>query len=175
MKQHWVIYRETRKENNLFFSDVHFLKYLKTAKNICICLPEEQTGLRIAKYVLRPILQNPASSRRLVLFLEKSLATNFDEFTKANKLFYSNKENSNDSRPSKNMMEKIRLSKFDVFMDWNTEFHLGNAILGAKSRAFVRIGFENSHSDKFFNIELSKTENGFLEETYSAVRRMLCL
>jgi len=162
-------------ENNLFFSDVHFLKYLKTAKNICLCLPEKREDFRIAKYVLRPILQNPASNRRVFLLIEKSLAASFDEFTKANKLIYSAEENADDSRPSKNLMEKTRMSKFDVFMDWNTDFHLGNAILGVKSRSFVRIGFENPHSDKFFNIELSKTDDGFLEETYSAVRRMLCL
>tara|TARA_Y100000590_G_scaffold466643_1_gene642731 strand:- start:2372 stop:2908 length:537 start_codon:yes stop_codon:yes gene_type:complete len=69
--------------------------------------------------------------------------------------------------------EIIRNKKFDIVVDLNNEFLFDIAYTINQTTAYYKVGFKNSHSDYFYNIQLDLDSFDVLEKSYSKINMML--
>ena len=67
----------------------------------------------------------------------------------------------------------MKNKQFDMIIDLNNEFLFDISYLINNMSGYYKIGFKNSYSDYFYNIQLDLPSFGVLEHSYSKINMML--
>ena len=69
--------------------------------------------------------------------------------------------------------EIMNKKKFDMIIDLNDEFLFDISYLINNMSSYYKIGFKNSYSDYFYNVQLDLSTYGVLENSYSKINMMI--
>lgn len=172
----WFHFRSLRRKHNKKKNDtISFSEAVSNVRNILICLPTEYKEFRMARYVLKHLPQNDENHH--ITFVVK------EEFkdlvpTRSEDKVITIKDNRRDKkgRFNQRIEKSILNSQYHAAADYNITFDYGTASLCKKSGAPLRIGFEASNSDMFFNVEIERNKDKFLlEGAYRSIQKLLAI
>ena len=86
-----------------------------------------------------------------------------------------NSEYDNMLPDEKQILDQLQNTKYDIIIDLNSYFHLGIARLISLLKGDLKIGFTNTFSDKFYNIQLDISKSGVIEKGFKQVNMILAL
>jgi len=138
--------------------------------NILIIFPLKEKAFRVASYAFRNLKRKENTN---YYFLVNSLYnSHFHLSGNIYGLYYNSKKDKVEiDKYFSN--EIIRNNKFDIVVDLNNEFNFDISFLINEISGYYKIGFKNSYSDYFYNIQLDLTSFDVLEKSYRQINMML--
>ncbi|MFH1852635.1 MAG: hypothetical protein ABIA75_09845 [Candidatus Neomarinimicrobiota bacterium] len=140
---------------------------------VLVVFPEDQTYFRIAQFFLRTVLANPGM---VVHVLGKTsleaLAWIRDQATVKT---YAVEDFNWWGLPRPETLSRIYNQPYDAVVDLNPEFNLPSATLVWYSRAPLRVGFKSEYSYEFYNLEVDRKPESFIEQGYVNIQKILGL
>jgi hypothetical protein len=143
----------------------------KTAiKNILIIFPLKEDPFRVALYAFRNLKRKKNTS---YYYLINSIHKNhFHLPGYIYDVYYNNKKHTADI--DKYFINDIIKSKnFEIVVDLNNEFIFDISYLINNISGYYKIGFKNTYSDYFYNIQLDLPTFSVLENSYNKINIML--
>ena len=143
----------------------------KTAiKNILIIFPLKEDSFRVALYAFRNLKRkNNTNYYYLINSIHKN---HFHLPGYIYDVYYNNKKHTADI--DKYFINDIIKSKnFEMVVDLNNEFIFDISYLINKISGYYKVGFKNTYSDYFYNIQLDLPTFSVLENSYSKINIML--
>lgn len=145
-------------------------KIINKSKNILIIFPVKNEQFRVALYSLRNLVKKEDVN---YYYLVNSIyKNNFHLNGYIYDLYHNVKKNkveidsyfNNDIAHSK---------KFDIIIDLNNEFVFDISYLINKMSSYYKVGFKNSYSDFFYNIQFDLDSFDILEDGYKQINTLL--
>ena len=143
----------------------------KTAiKNILVIFPLKEDAFRVALYAFRNLKRKKNTN---YYYLINSIHKNhFHLPGYIYDVYYNNKKQTADV--DKYFINEIIKSKnFEMAVDLNNEFIFDIAYLINNISGYYKVGFKNTYSDYFYNIQLDLPTFSVLENSYSKINIML--
>ncbi len=128
--------------------------FFSGAKNVLITLPLGYEEAIIASNALRAFRAR-LNHLQLTVINNSTRATSLIEFSKCEVIRMTNNDVNKLYLPSQGLMQRILEKEYDVAIDLNLGFVLHTAYICKASKAKARVGFANSASDAFFNVQLN--------------------
>ncbi|MFQ6673600.1 MAG: hypothetical protein ACE5GH_02300 [Fidelibacterota bacterium] len=142
-------------------------------KNALIILPEGRDNSRIARYFLKSLYQNGKVD--LHFLMDRTLYHSFTGTLPSSVETYSIEDVGWFQLPKKEFVNRILNEDYHAVIDMHPSFNLPTAYLAYLSRAPVRVGFSSLFSHYFFNVEINRKSNDFIERGYLAIQKLLDL
>ncbi len=143
----------------------------KTAiKNILVIFPLKEDAFRVALYAFRNLKRKKNTN---YYYLINSIHKNhFHLPGYIYDVYYNNKRQTADI--DKYFINEIIKSKnFEIVVDLNNEFIFDISYLINNISGYYKVGFKNTYSDYFYNIQLDLPTFSVLENSYSKINIML--
>ena len=143
----------------------------KTAiKNILVIFPLKEDAFRVALYAFRNLKRKKNTN---YYYLINSIHKNhFHLPGYIYDVYYNNKKQTADV--DKYFINEIIKSKnFEMVVDLNNEFIFDISYLINNISGYYKVGFKNTYSDYFYNIQLDLPTFSVLENSYSKINIML--
>ena len=143
----------------------------KTAiKNILVIFPLKEDAFRVALYAFRNLKRKKNTN---YYYLINSIHKNhFHLPGYIYDVYYNNKKQTADI-DKYFINEIIKSKKFEMVVDLNNEFIFDIAYLINNISGYYKVGFKNTYSDYFYNIQLDLPTFSVLENSYSKINIML--
>ena len=143
----------------------------KTAiKNILIIFPLKEDSFRVALYAFRNLKRKKNTN---YYYLINSIHKNhFHLPGYIYDVYYNNKKQTADV-DKYFINEIIKSKKFEMVVDLNNEFIFDISYLINNISGYYKVGFKNTYSDYFYNIQLDLPTFSVLENSYSKINIML--
>jgi hypothetical protein len=143
----------------------------KTAiKNILVIFPLKEDAFRVALYAFRNLKRKKNTN---YYYLINSIHKNhFHLPGYIYDVYYNNKKQTADV-DKYFINEIIKSKKFEMVVDLNNEFIFDISYLINKISGYYKVGFKNTYSDYFYNIQLDLPTFSVLENSYSKINIML--
>ena len=143
----------------------------KTAiKNILVIFPLKEDAFRVALYAFRNLKRKKNTNYYyLINSIHKS---HFHLPGYIYDVYYNNKKQTADV-DKYFINEIIKSKKFEMVVDLNNEFIFDIAYLINNISGYYKVGFKNTYSDYFYNIQLDLPTFSVLENSYSKINIML--
>jgi hypothetical protein len=143
----------------------------KTAiKNILVIFPLKEDAFRVALYAFRNLKRKKNTN---YYYLINSIHKNhFHLPGYIYDVYYNNKKQTADV-DKYFINEIIKSKKFEMVVDLNNEFIFDIAYLINNISGYYKVGFKNTYSDYFYNIQLDLPTFSVLENSYSKINIML--
>ena len=143
----------------------------KTAiKNILVIFPLKEDAFRVALYAFRNLKRKKNTN---YYYLINSIHKNhFHLPGYIYDVYYNNKKQTADI-DKYFINEIIKSKKFEMVVDLNNEFIFDISYLINKISGYYKVGFKNTYSDYFYNIQLDLPTFSVLENSYSKINIML--
>lgn len=142
----------------------------KSSKNILIIFPLKEEAFRVASYAFRNLKQKDNTN---YYFLINSIYKNHFHLSGYIYDVYYNHSKQTVDIDKYFHNEIIRNKQFDIVVDLNNEFIYDVSFLINEISGYYKIGFKNTHSDYFYNIQLDLNSFEFLEKSYARINTML--
>ena len=140
------------------------------SKNILIIFPLKEEAFRVASYAFRNLKQK--ENTNYYFLINSSYKSHFHLSGYIYDIYYNiNKQKAEVDKFFYN--EIIRNKQFDFVVDLNNEFIFDISYLINEISGYYKIGFKNSYSDYFYNIQLDLSSFEFLEKSYSRINTIL--
>ena len=145
-------------------------KNKSNCNNVLIIFPLKEEAFRVALYSFRNLKRKKNTN---YYFLINSIYKNhFHLSGYIFDIYYNSKKNK--AEVDKYFYNEImKNKKFDMIIDLNNEFLFDISYLINNMSGYYKIGFKNSYSDYFYNIQLDLSTYGVLENSYSKINMML--
>lgn len=143
----------------------------KTAiKNILVIFPLKEDAFRVALYAFRNLKRKKNTN---YYYLINSIHKNhFHLPGYIYDVYYNNKKQTADV-DKYFINEIIKSKKFEMVVDLNNEFIFDISYLINNISGYYKVGFKNTYSDYFYNIQLDLPTFSVLENSYSKINIML--
>ncbi len=138
-----------------------------------IILPKGRDDSRIARYFLKSL--KPDGNVDLRILMDNSLYHSMTETPPATVETYTADDVSWFSLPKRDLVRRVLANKYHAVVDMHPSFNLSTAYLTYLSGAPLRVGFSSRFSGKFFNIEIERKSNHFIEQSYLSIQKLLNL
>ena len=136
------------------------------SNNILIIFPLKEEAFRVASYAFRNLKQK--ENTNYYFLINSSYKSHFYLSGYIYDVYYNvNKGKAEVDKFFYN--EIIRNKQFDFVVDLNNEFIFDISYLINEISGYYKIGFKNSYSDYFYNIQLDLSSFEFLEKSYSRI------
>ena len=139
---------------------------------ILIVFPMDEPSFRVAMYAFRGLGQKD-SNRKNYKFIIKEQFKDLFYLCSGTPILIKNSDYENMLSDEKELLDKLKNTKYDMIIDLNSNFHLGISRLISRLRADLKVGFSNYFSDRFYNIQLDVSKSGIMERAYKQVNVML--
>ena len=139
-------------------------------KNILLIFPLKEEAFRVALYSFRNLKRKKNTN---YYYLINSLHKNhFHLSGHIYDVYYNQKKNK--VEVDKYFLNEImKTKKFEMIIDLNNEFLFVISYLINDMSGYYKIGFKNTYSDYFYNIQLDLSTFGVLENSYSKINMIL--
>lgn len=142
-------------------------------RNALIILPGGAQSSRIARYVLKSL--RPRDEVHLDYLMDRQLYHSFSDSLPPGTQFFTADDVGWFQLPKKGFIQRVLSKTYDAVVDLHPSFNLVTAYLVYLSRAPVRVGFSSPFSEHFFNVEIDRGSNDFLERGYLSIQKLLAL
>lgn len=142
-------------------------------RSALIIVPRGRQNSRIARYFLKSL--KPDGEVDLYVLMDNSVYHSMRERLPARVETYSAHDVGWFLLPKKDLIHRIVSKKYHAVVDMHPFFNLPTAYLTYLSGAPLRVGFSSKFSENFFNIEMERKDNHFIEESYLSIQRLLDL
>jgi hypothetical protein len=151
-------------------TSVEIISMKTNIKNILIIFPLKEDAFRVALYSFRNLKRKKNTN---YYYLINSIHKNhFHLPGYVYDIYYNNKKNKADI--DKYFVNEIVNSKnFEMVVDLNNEFIFDISYLINNISGYYKVGFKNTYSDYFYNIQLDLPTSSVLETSYSKINIML--
>ena len=140
------------------------------SKNILIIFPIKEEAFRVASYAFRNLKQKEDTN---YYFLINSVYKNHFHLSGYIYDIYYNENKQKVEIDKYFCNEIIRNKRFDFVVDLNNEFIFDISYLINDISGYYKVGFKNSYSDYFYNIQLDLNSFEFLEKSYSRINTII--
>ena len=144
------------------------------AEKILIIFPMDEPSFRVALYSFRELGQDNGNWRNYKFIIKEQFKDLF-HLRSGSTIMVKNSENDNILSDEKQILEQLHNTKYDIIIDLNPNFHLGISRLISLLQSDLKVGFANTFSDQFYNIQLDIRKSGITEKGYKQVNMMLTL
>jgi len=144
-------------------------------KLVVFLLPNKNNFMRIAEYFIRSIKQSNYSGTEIRFVCSKEANFIDDNTVNTGVSMYDSEDLDKWGLPSLHFEKQIRDLHAEGFVDLDPEFNPVNASLAIASNSPIRIGFESSLANYYYNITLSTKEPFLLEKSYKKIENLLGL
>ena len=145
-------------------------KNKSNCNNVLIIFPLKEEAFRVALYSFRNLKRKKNTN---YYYLINSIYKS--HFHLSGYIFdiYYNQKKSKAEVDRYFYNEIMKNKQFDMIIDLNNEFLFDISYLINNMSGYYKIGFKNSYSDYFYNIQLDLPSFGVLEHSYSKINMML--
>mgnify|MGYP001197921971 FL=1 len=145
-------------------------KNTKKTKNVLIIFPIKEEQFRVALYSLRNLVKKENVS--YYYLINSIYKNNFHLNGNIYDLYHNIKKDKVeiDSYFSNEIAIK---NDFDIIIDLNDEFVFDISYLINKMSSYYKVGFKNSYSDYFYNIQFDLDSFDILEDGYKQINTLL--
>ena len=175
LKLHWLIFywNITGRINKL---GPHLKLTLTKGQpeKILIVFPMDEPSFRVALYSFRELGKKDGCQRSYKYIIKEQFKDLF-HLHAGTPILVRNSEYDNMLPDEKQILDQLQNTKYDIIIDLNSYFHLGIARLISLLKGDLKIGFTNTFSDKFYNIQLDISKSGVIEKGFKQVNMILAL
>ncbi len=164
----YKFFRSSVKPENL----IKISKKGKGVKKVLYFLPSEKHLAQVAAHFIKPRFRNNNLHIDYVLH-EDGLNYYQDELLPQMILLNDRDFNWFGAVISKNIIDKINSIKYDALIDLNQSVNQTLSLLSMELDIPIKVGFETVFPDQLYSIVIEPQKNGFLEENYIMIERML--
>jgi hypothetical protein len=151
-------------------TSVEIISMKTNIKNILIIFPLKEDAFRVALYSFRNLKRKKNTN---YYYLINSIHKNhFHLPGYVYDIYYNNKKNKADI-DKYFVNEIVNSKKFEMVVDLNNEFIFDISYLINNISGYYKVGFKNTYSDYFYNIQLDLPTSSVLETSYSKINIML--
>ena len=173
IKLHWRVFYWTFTGRIQNLSSKISLNYKDIeAKNILIIFPMDEPSFRVATYSFRKLGKDDSYKKNYKFIIKEQFKDLF-HIQLGRSILIKDSDETNALVDEQKILEQLQNIQYDIIVDLNSYFHLGIARLISLLRSDLKIGFKNSFSDKFYNIQLDISKTGIMERGYKQVNTML--
>ncbi len=144
-------------------------------KLVVFLLPKKNNYMRIAEYFIRSILESNYSGTEIRFVCSKEANYIDRNILNTGVSMYDSEDLDTWGLPSDHIENQVRDLHAEGFVDLDPEFNPVNASLAIASKSPIRIGFESSLANHYYNITLSTKEPFLLEKSYKKIEKLLGL
>jgi len=144
------------------------------AEKILIVFPMDEPSFRVALYSFRELGKKDGCQRSYKYIIKEQFKDLF-HLHAGTPILARNSEYDNMLPDEKQILDQLQNTKYDIIIDLNSYFHLGIARLISLLKGDLKIGFTNTFSDKFYNIQLDISKSGVIEKGFKQVNMILAL
>ena len=143
-------------------------------EKILIVFPMDEPSFRVALYAFRELGQKEGYRINYKYIIKEQFKDLF-HLRSGTKILVKNAEYDNMLPDEKQILEQLQNTTYDIIIDLNSYFHIGIARLISLLKGDLKIGFSNTFSDQFYNIQLDISKSGIIEKGYKQIKMILAL
>ncbi|MCU0644549.1 MAG: hypothetical protein MUC94_09835 [bacterium] len=143
------------------------------AQAMLILMPDILEDFGIARKFIRTLTES-FSTAKLHFVMRSSFKSLLDSNLNYGTIFVADRDENYIGLPKKNLKQRILATKFDIAIDLNNDFHLLSTYLCKISGAKLRICFDNSDREPFYNFYFRSQTHKNLEDKYKRFIQYLC-
>ncbi len=151
---------------------LRFTEAVSHARRALVVLPQSTRDIASVQWIVRNLSERFSSGSLTVVATNEQV-----QWMKGDNRFqiltYSHDDISVWFVPRQDLLGKMKRSTFDVAFDLNTTFALPGAFLCRESNAPLRVSFQKSYSDEFYNFQVSTKSVNSLAVAYRNLVRCL--
>jgi len=145
-----LLFRSSKKYKNQN-SPFNICDKIQTVRNVLVCFPNDAAAQSAAVDALGDLRRSFPKWQISLILSERSTLTGLHNLML---LAYSEKQLTYYDSPKKSLVENLRKSKFDLTIDFSSEYNFTNLALAWKSGADLRFGFYHPTREDFYNFLL---------------------
>ena len=144
----------------------------KGVNNILFFLPAEKEFAQVASHFIKPNGQESYLNINYVIHKE-GLSYYQDELLPRMIIYSDDDINWFGSISSNEIINQINRIEYDALVDLNQSINQSLSLLSLDLNIPIKIGFETPISDQLYSIEIELQKNGFIEENFMTIEKIL--
>jgi hypothetical protein len=144
--------RAARKE----FDQRNFSSVFKKSYSFLVLMPVDDRDFRLSVPVLEYLKEQ---RKNVVVFTNDFRISLLPTYFKTNAIEHGINDITKLKLPARNMLSKLSKHRFDVIIDLNRQEKLFYSFITKTLNAPLKIGFVNSESDNYFNMQIANSKN----------------
>ena len=144
----------------------------KGVNNILFFLPAEKEFAQIASHFIKPNYRNNLLNINYVVHKE-GLHFYQDELLSKMIIYSDDDINWLGTISSNEIINQINRINYDALVDLNQSINQTLSLLSLELNIPIKIGFETLFSNRLYSIEIELQRNGFIEENYLMIEKIL--
>tara|TARA_Y100000758_G_scaffold296104_1_gene254734 strand:- start:879 stop:1286 length:408 start_codon:yes stop_codon:yes gene_type:complete len=134
----------------------------------------DEPSFRVAIYTFRKLGKNDTYKRKFKFIIKEQFKDLF-HIQSGDVILIRDSDYTDILKDEKKVLSQLQNIQYDIIIDLNSHFHIGISCLISLLKADLKVGFRNTFSDKFYNIQLDIDKTGIMEKGYKQVNMMLAL
>jgi hypothetical protein len=133
------------------FNEREFSRFFKRSFSFLVLMPTEDADFRHSFEVLNFLKQN---KKNVIVLTNEFRISLLPPSYKANAIGHGVKDITTLKLPSRNLLNRISQTRFDVVLDLNRNEVTYYNYISSYIKSNVKIGFVRSNADKYFNLQI---------------------
>jgi hypothetical protein len=139
------------------FNKRNFSSVFQKSFSFLVLMPADDRDFRLSTPVLEYLKEQ---KKNIVVLTNDFRISLLPTYFKTNAVEYGIKDITKLKLPTRNIINKLTNMRFDVIIDLNREEEIFYTYITKALNAPVKIGFVNSDSDNYFNMQIAHSKNG---------------
>jgi hypothetical protein len=156
IKEQAARYILKKKTTKMGFDQRSFSSVFQKSFSFLVLMPAEDRDFRLSTPVLEYLKEKKKNTVVLTNDYRISLLPNY---FKVNAVEHGIKDMTKLKLPSRNIINKLKNMRFDVIIDLNRQEEIFYTFITKALSVPVKIGFVNSDSDNYFNMQIANSRN----------------
>lgn len=138
------------------FNQRSFASVFQKSFSFLVLMPADDRDFRLSAPVLDYLKEK---KKNIVVLTNDFRISLLPTYFKTNAVEHGIKDMTKLKLPSRNIVKKLKNMRFDVIIDLNREEEIFYTFITKTLNAPVKIGFVNSDSDNYFNMQIANSKN----------------
>jgi hypothetical protein len=138
------------------FNQRSFASVFQKSFSFLVLMPADDRDFRLSAPVLDYLKEK---KKNIVVLTNDFRISLLPTYFKTNAVEHGIKDMTKLKLPSRNIVKKLKNMRFDVIIDLNREEEIYYTFITKTLNAPVKIGFVNSDSDNYFNMQIANSKN----------------
>lgn len=138
------------------FNQRSFSSVFQKSFSFLVLMPADDKDFRLSSPVLEYLREQ---KKNIVVLTNDFRISLLPTYFKANAVEYGIKDVTKLKLPSRNIINKLTNMRFDVIIDLNRQEEIFYTYITKALNVPVKIGFVNSDSDNYFNMQIANSKN----------------
>jgi len=141
-------------------------------ENVLLIYPMDEPSFRVAYFTFRNLSQQSNQNMKFTLLINRKYKNTL-HLHAGERIYIKNVSTSSILQNEKQILKKLKNTRYDIVVDLNPIFHVGISRLVSLLDSEIKVGFTSYFSDQFYNVQLDISNSGVMENGFKKVNRIL--